>query len=154
MHTVEVPYASPKRVNSTIFVTHSLATRLHNHSSALISDECVCLLPAGGHRDFQEPNIQARNSTASQSTGDNGEPQKLSPGVFVPIHKPAPHTDQHPLGLCLHCVLLPLTPDQLAPVYMHCSYAAWPWGIGLAEAAYHGLADVGPCQVETGHQGL
>lgn len=112
----------------------------------MTSGEYMCLLPTGCNGDVQEQNSQARNSTASYPTGDDGQHQNPSQGLFVQIHKPASYTDHYPLGLGLYLVFLPLAPAQLTPAHIHYICVDWPWNFGLAEAAYHlhhGLAGLG-----------
>lgn len=105
------------------------------------------MLPTGCNGDFQEQNNQTRNSTASYPTGDDGQCQNSSQGLFVQIHKPASHTDHYPIGLGLYLVFLSLATAQLTPAHVHSVSVNWPWDLGVAEAAYHlhhGLAGLDP----------
>lgn len=136
-----------------IFAVCPSGTQVNDRTSPQTS---VILSPAGGHGDFQESYIQARNSTGSDSTGDDREPQELSPGVYVPICEPAPHTGHHPLGLHLHRVHLPLAAGEFAPAHVHHAHADRARDPGLAEVACHpcrGLAGL-VLQVETAFQEL
>lgn len=116
----------------------------------------VFLSPAGGHGNVPVSHIQAGNSTASDASKDDREPQTPSPEVCVPISEPAPHAGHHLLGLLLNRVCLSIDTVEVAPAHVHRDRAGRGWDPGLAELACHfchGLAGLGCLHMETVFQG-